>query len=131
VKTSNLQNSISPIGLLQPSVTTLPPETFKALQPSETVASKYHEIASKLDNSVNTIIDNRQQLTHALDELKRLASNAGWSLGFAHDEALGGPVITVSDLETGQLIRQIPTEVVIRIAHSIEKMKGLLFDKSL
>jgi flagellar protein FlaG len=40
-------------------------------------------------------------------------------------------VITVTDKDTGEVIRQIPTEVVVRVAHSIEKMKGLLFDQSL
>jgi len=39
--------------------------------------------------------------------------------------------VTVSNLETGQVIRQIPDEVVVRVAHSIEKMKGLLFDGKL
>ena len=70
-------------------------------------------------------------MDNALAELKRLADNSGRSLGFTKDPAVNGPVITVTDLDTGKVVRQIPMEVVVRVAHSIEKMKGLLFDKSL
>jgi len=31
-------------------------------------------------------------------------------------------------VNSGEVIRQIPTEVVVRVAHNIEKLKGLLFD---
>jgi len=30
--------------------------------------------------------------------------------------------------ETGEVVRQIPNEVVIRVANSIEDLKGVLFD---
>ena len=49
-------------------------------------------------------------------------------LGFHMDEAVGGPVVTVRSSDTGEVVRQIPNEVVVRVAHSIEKMKGLMFN---
>ena len=101
------------------------------IQGSDAVAVAFSEINNSNKKSVDSLLNNRQELTHALDELKRLADNSGRALGFSHDDALNGPVITVSDLETGKVVRQIPTEVVVRVAHSIEKMKGLLFDKAL
>ena len=30
--------------------------------------------------------------------------------------------------DTGEVVRQIPNEVVVRVAHNIEKMKGLLLN---
>jgi flagellar protein FlaG len=48
--------------------------------------------------------------------------------GFQIDEAVGGPVVTVRSAETGEVVRQIPNEVVVRIAHNIEKVKGLLLN---
>jgi flagellar protein FlaG len=114
------------------AVTVVPsPASQQPMQSPDSVATNFSEIANKNNKSVDSLLDNRQELTHAMEELKRLADNSGRSLGFTHDDALSVPVITVSDLETGQVIRQIPTEVVVRVAHSIEKMKGLLFDKSL
>jgi len=40
-------------------------------------------------------------------------------------------MISVTDEATGEVIRQVPGEAIIRIAHSIEMMKGVLFDQSL
>ena len=77
--------------------------------------------------SFQTLFDFEQ----ALAELKRLADNSDRSLGFSQDKAVSGPVITVTDNDSGKVIRQIPAEVVVRVAHSIEQMKGLLFDQIL
>jgi len=48
-------------------------------------------------------------------------------LGFHVDEELGRPIVTVRSIETGEVVRQIPTEVIVSVAHNIERMKGLLF----
>jgi flagellar protein FlaG len=37
-------------------------------------------------------------------------------------------VVTVRSAETGEVIRQIPNEVVVRVAHNIERVKGLLLN---
>jgi flagellar protein FlaG len=54
----------------------------------------------------------------------------GRGLNFAMDEKLGRPIISVKNSETGEVVRQIPNEVVVRIAHGIEDLKGLLHNKS-
>jgi uncharacterized FlaG/YvyC family protein len=44
------------------------------------------------------------------------------------DPSLDRPVVTVTNRETGEVIRQIPNEVVIRMAHSIDDNKGNLLN---
>jgi uncharacterized FlaG/YvyC family protein len=44
------------------------------------------------------------------------------------DEVLNAPVVTVTSAQTGEVVRQIPNEVVIRIAHNIERVKGMFFN---
>jgi len=39
-------------------------------------------------------------------------------------------VVTVRKADTGEVIRQIPNDVVVRMAHSIDALKGLMLDKS-
>jgi uncharacterized FlaG/YvyC family protein len=43
---------------------------------------------------------------------------------------LNGPIIQVRRAETGEVIRQIPNEVVVRVAHNLEKLQGLLFSSA-
>ena len=68
---------------------------------------------------------NLQEAVKALNE-QMTASNTG--LGFSVDKSLDRPVVTVRNTETGEVVRQIPTEVVVRLAHSIDDMKGLLLN---
>jgi flagellar protein FlaG len=37
-------------------------------------------------------------------------------------------VVTVKSRESGEVVRQIPSEVALRVAHNLEDMKGLLQD---
>ena len=49
-------------------------------------------------------------------------------LSFSFDRTISTHVVTVKSADSGEVIRQIPTEAVVRVAHNIEKLKGLLFD---
>ena len=69
----------------------------------------------------------RQNLQEAVSMLNKQMSATKRGLGFQVDEAVGGPVVTVRSAESGEVVRQIPNEVVVRMAHNIEKIKGLLF----
>jgi flagellar protein FlaG len=97
---------------------------------TDAVASNFSEINNSNKKSVEALMNNRKEIDNALAELTRLADNSGRTLRFSRDPAVSGPVITVTDSQTGKVVRQIPFEVLVRVAHSIEKMKGLLFDKT-
>jgi flagellar protein FlaG len=101
------------------------------LSTSHEASAQSVAIANGNKQSLEALVNNSKELEHALEKLTQLADNSGRALGFSKDKAVSGPVITVTDKDTGEVIRQIPTEVVVRVAHSIEKMKGLLFDQSL
>jgi flagellar protein FlaG len=100
------------------------------LSASHEASAQSAAIANGNKQSLEALLNNSKELEHALQKLTQLADNSGRALGFSKDQAVSGPVITVTDKETGEVVRQIPTEVIVRLAHSIEKMKGLLFDKS-
>ncbi len=59
------------------------------------------------------------------DQVKK--SNA--NLNFSVDEVADRFVISVKASLSGEIIRQIPDESILRVAHSIEKLRGLLADK--
>ena len=49
-------------------------------------------------------------------------------LGFSYDDRLNREIVTVRKEGSGEVVRQLPPEVVLRVAHSIEDLKGLLYD---
>lgn len=70
----------------------------------------------------------RQNVQDALRILNQQMTANNRGLGFHMDESVGGPVVTVRSTETGEVIRQIPNEAVVNLAHSIDHIKGLLFN---
>jgi flagellar protein FlaG len=73
----------------------------------------------------------RENLQSAIEKLNEQVERNGRGLNFAMDERLNRPVITVRNTASGEIVRQIPNEVVIKVAHSIEDIKGLLMDQML
>jgi flagellar protein FlaG len=70
----------------------------------------------------------QKRLQQAVERMNAKMMDGGRGLTFRVDPDLGRPVVTVTNKETGEVIRQIPNEVVIRIARSIEDTKGLLLN---
>jgi flagellar protein FlaG len=70
----------------------------------------------------------RQSVQEAVSILNQQIQRTNRGLGFRMDEILNSPVVTVVSESTGEVVRQIPNEVVVRVAHNIERMKGLFFN---
>lgn len=73
----------------------------------------------------------RKNLDAAIEHINTVMRDGGRNLSFAIDPALGRPVVVVRKQDTGEVIRQIPNEVVVKVAHSIEALKGVLLNKEI
>jgi flagellar protein FlaG len=71
----------------------------------------------------------RANLSDSLEKLNQAMRDGGRNLNFHMDESIGGPVVLVKNADTGEVVRQIPNEVVVRIAHNIEAFKGMLHNE--
>lgn len=81
---------------------------------------------------VELSVDPRQmaeKLKQVLAEANQQMANSKVALGFSMNEAINGPVVTVKNLQTGEVVRTIPNEVVVRVAQSIHSLKGVLFNE--
>jgi flagellar protein FlaG len=65
----------------------------------------------------------QKAVDHANKALQTLASN---ELHFSIDKETGVQVVKLTDKQTGEVIRQIPSEEMLKIAQSIEAMRGSL-----
>lgn len=66
------------------------------------------------------------ELKQALEEANRMVQSHGGSLEFSIDQQTGKTLVRIIDTSTNQLIRQIPSEEMIAIARSMDKLQGLL-----
>jgi flagellar protein FlaG len=106
------------------------PASAEPEQPPSAVAKVKLQAPEKVDLGFSAK-EMRENLQEAIDRLNQQLKSNGRDLSFQMDEEINRPVITVRNIETGEVVRQIPSEEIIRMAHSIEEGKGLLFNESL
>lgn len=70
-----------------------------------------------------------KELERAVEQLNEQMKDYQRDLGFSVDRKINAFIITVRNTNTGEVIRQIPNEVVVRFAHSLENLKGILFNE--
>lgn len=67
------------------------------------------------------------QVQEAVEALKQLIeTKAPNSLSFSIDDSTGKTIVRITDAETGDMIRQIPSEEMLEIARSLDKLQGML-----
>ena len=71
----------------------------------------------------------RANLSSAINMLNEQMTSTKRGLGFSFDSSKNSAVIKVTDLNSGNVVRQIPTEEVLKMAHHIDAMKGILYNK--
>jgi flagellar protein FlaG len=72
----------------------------------------------------------RENLRQAIEEINHKLLSGGRNLGISMDEVLNTPVVKVMNTQTGEVVRQIPSEAVLKVAHTLEELKGLLHDST-
>lgn len=69
----------------------------------------------------------REQVQQAVEEVRKSLSQAAASnLNFSVDEETGQTIVRVTDVHTGELIRQIPSEEMVELAKALDRMQGML-----
>jgi flagellar protein FlaG len=69
-----------------------------------------------------------QEVEAAVQEANTFMQNMQRNLSFSVDEELGEPIISVKDIETDEVIRQIPSEELVVLRKKMDDLTGILFD---
>lgn len=73
----------------------------------------------------------QEKLNEAVERMNEHMRKNNYNLAFSVDNKVDKVVVKVTNLETGDVVRQIPNETALRIAHNIEDMRGLLQDQKI
>ena len=107
--------------------------TIDSLRPSP-VAGNVSAISSKQRNSrAENISEMRNTQAQIQDALNRLRAHAKTpkNLNFRLDQVSNRWMVTVRDESSGKVVREVPGDAVLKVAHNIESLKGILFDQVL
>jgi len=78
---------------------------------------------SALETMTESMDDAVEVLNHAL-------SLKNTSAVIRRDEQLNRYLVTIKDKESGEVVREIPDEALIKFARNLQEMRGILFDET-
>jgi len=70
----------------------------------------------------------KEEVEIVIKELKEFMETTKRGLSFSVDEQLGIDVVSVKDLETEEVIRQIPSEELVVLRKKMDDIAGVLFE---
>ena len=95
-------------------------------------AQRANERANEEAQSASTQAVSRARVEEFKESLRsaneRLAAK-GREINIGYDKSSATVVVTVSDRETGETVRQIPPEAAMRITRNIDQLTGILIDQ--
>jgi flagellar protein FlaG len=103
-------------------------EVAKKTQSVEQVNSRMLDQRSRSSEQIRGL---QERLEEAIRTLNDKMATSPKDLRFSVDEISKRLLVVVTNEDTGEVIRQVPAEAVLRVAHNIEALKGVLFDKVL
>jgi flagellar protein FlaG len=98
-------------------------ETDKVAQANaltETVTETEQSVAVKDEQSEAEV------LAEVVEQLSEVVTLMNKGLAFSVDEDSGSAIVKVMDIDTGDIIRQIPSEEALELAQKLQYVKGLL-----
>lgn len=131
---SDVYNMLS-TSLIDTTAGSLPAVSSKSTPNSDTAANA--PVTQPDANSQDAPVDEGQSLSDAVQVLAEFVNLRGHNLNFSTDESSGRTVVKVIDAETKDVIRQIPSEEVLKTADKVRQLReelgakiGIFLDKN-
>ncbi|PLQ00981.1 flagellar protein FlaG [Cupriavidus pauculus] len=118
--------SSTPVSLPTARITAEPVAVSPAPAAPATVAGAVHPAATAQDTGNHAGSGGSSgNMAAAVEELVDVLKTTSIGLRFEIDDTTHRVITKVVDKETGELIRQLPSEEVLRFARAIDKLQGL------
>ena len=129
-----MENNIAPAVTVNPASGVArnpqdsPPTRIYKRDGAQNLGDVRAEIGKKrLDAAKNLemIHDRLKEISQSLNQEMKIRSK---NLKFSVDDVTNRMLVTVLDKESGKIVRQIPSDAILKVAHNLEALKGILFD---
>lgn len=115
-------------GVETPTVVKPPQLTTSKQDISESTARVAADLSEQKSHSAQSIERLREQLERTIESLNVDLELSETNLNFRVDKVSDRVLVAVINEDTGETVRQVPAEAILKVAHNIEALKGILFD---
>ncbi|MFL2502357.1 MAG: flagellar protein FlaG [Luminiphilus sp.] len=107
------------------------PDVAQATIPDISAADVAAEAAEGKVKSLSTLASVTESIDDAVEVLNEALSRKHTSAQIRKDEELNRFLVTIKDKESGEIVREVPPEALLKFARNLEELKGILFDETL
>ncbi|ETN93618.1 flagellar protein FlaG [Gammaproteobacteria bacterium MOLA455] len=97
--------------------------------PTKSIQDVSRDVQASKGESAKQLSQNMEDVKAAVKTLNIAMKKVPTSLQFSVDSASHRFVVNVTNKDTGELVRSMPGEAILRIAQNLESLKGVLFDE--
>ena len=117
-------------GALQSSGTT-PQQSPVVQQPVRTDAEIVAQVANTVikPSNVDAASQPTREVVKAAADIQQFVQSMGRNLSFSIDETTGYHVVRVVNPSTGELVRQLPSEELLKIARDFQRLNNVLISQ--
>lgn len=80
------------------------------------------------DKDDSSRVEQKADVGEAVERIRNQVRSLQRNLDFSVDDSTGQVVIKVLDGDSGRVVRQIPSEDILRLAERLDEMRSLLFE---
>ena len=106
-------------------------DVAQATSPDISAAEVAADAAEGKVKSLSTLASVTESIDDAVEVLNEALSRKHTSAQIRKDEELNRFLVTIKDKESGEIVREVPPEALLKFARNLEELKGILFDETL
>jgi len=99
--------------------------------PAVSIAEVAADAADGKLRSVSALASISESIDDAVEVLNEALSKRHTSAQIRRDDQLNRFLVTIKDKDSGEVVREIPAEALLKFARNLEELKGILFDETL
>ena len=89
------------------------------------------EAALEKQQSIDSLHQTASELREAISTLNAALEKTPTKAIITKDEDLNRFIVRIADQKSGEVVREIPSEALLKFARNLQELKGLIFDASL
>ena len=99
--------------------------------PKIRIAEVASQAATGKKESLESLTDIANELRDAINALNSALEKSPTKAIITRDEELNRFIVRIADQRSGEVVREVPSEAVLKFARNLQELKGLIFDKTL
>jgi len=100
-------------------------------EPDVAITEVASRVALEKQHSVESLNQIAIELREAISTLNAALEKSPTKAIITKDEELNRFIVRIADKSSGEVVREIPSEAVLKFSRNLQELKGLIFDESL